>query len=183
MFFEVSKNFCISSCSGCSHCQWMERKSADLNRKYDFSGKRKLKKAGVFFYNTENNSVILVSSDLKSWGFPKGSFDDIDNDNYIHCAIREVKEETGMILSPEVLQTARYFRTERSLYFFVEYDTEEFKTHILNQKLMHDIVGITSIRIECLKEALESGRILLNSAARKCLTYFLNVKLENKKNF
>jgi 8-oxo-dGTP pyrophosphatase MutT (NUDIX family) len=54
----------------------------------------KLKKAGSFVYTSKKQKILLVQSRGQMWGPPKGSIQ--PNEEPLECAIREVKEETGL---------------------------------------------------------------------------------------
>ena len=53
------------------------------------------KKAGVFLYDPDSDRVLIVQNKGNLWGIPKGTFE--DGEDNLACAIREVKEETGII--------------------------------------------------------------------------------------
>ena len=68
--------------------------------------------AGIILYrkNKENLEVLLVhpggpfwsSKDLGAWSIPKGEI--VDNENALDAAIREFKEETGLLLSGNFIE-------------------------------------------------------------------------------
>ena len=66
-------------------------------KKYHHKHKKYCKKAGVFIVDTALNKVLLIQSNGNMWGPPKGTAH-IGESN-CQCAIREVKEETGLTIS------------------------------------------------------------------------------------
>ncbi len=59
------------------------------------------KKAGVLIYNGKTQKVLLIQSKGNFWGFPKGSLE--IGEKVKDCALRELKEETGIELKSEDL--------------------------------------------------------------------------------
>lgn len=56
-----------------------------------------INKCGIILLN-KNNEILLVKQRIsQKWGFPKGSRD-IDDGNFFITSIRELYEETGIIL-------------------------------------------------------------------------------------
>ena len=79
--------------------------------------KRYRKKAGIFIYDPETKKVLLVQSRGRLWGPPKGTIKDNELDK--DCAIREVKEETGInILESNFLKIMRI--KNNAIYYYVE---------------------------------------------------------------
>lgn len=62
----------------------------------------KIRKAGSFIYNNNSKKVLLVQSRGQMWGSPKGSLKDFEEP--LECAIREVKEETGIDLDKRIIK-------------------------------------------------------------------------------
>jgi len=63
------------------------------------SNSGKIIKAGSFVVDPETHKILLVQSRGKMWGPPKGTIQ--DNESVEDCAIREVFEETGILLKLE----------------------------------------------------------------------------------
>lgn len=69
------------------------------------------KSAGILFYRFQNNlpEILLVhpggpfwaKKDLGAWSIPKGEIN--DNEDALHAAIREIKEELGLDISGEFI--------------------------------------------------------------------------------
>lgn len=130
------------------------------------------KKAGIFIYNPTEDRVLLVQSKNELWGPPKGSLK--ENETYYDCAIREVKEETGIELKYE--QLTRVVRIKNSVYYYAEIDNSEYlNVTIQNSETseMNDANGITWIKTECLEKMINSGQIKLNLYAIIILKKFL----------
>ena len=49
-----------------------------------------------FIYDPKSTKILLVQSNGNMWGIPKGTIK--DNETSICCALREVHEETGLVL-------------------------------------------------------------------------------------
>lgn len=122
---------------------------------------RHYRKAGVFIYDPKESRVLLVQSRGHLWGPPKGSLN--IEENSIEGAIREVKEETGLIISSDDFTKFIKIRNN-SVYYYLEM----LKTDIKVQDNIkdNDANGITWIKIKCLENAIEEGYIILNHYAK-----------------
>lgn len=132
---------------------------------------RNYRKAGVFIYDPKENRVLLVQSSGHLWGPPKGTLNIGEQER--HCAIREVKEETGLDISYDDFTKAVKIRN-RAIYYYLEMDTCDINVqeHIEN----NDANGITWIKINCLENAIYDGNIVLNHYAKIVFNKLLNKK-------
>ena len=128
------------------------------------------KKAGVFIYDPNTTRVLLVQSRGQLWGPPKGTIEKGESD--IECAVREVKEETGLDIDPS--NFLRAIRVgNRAMYFYMEMDA--VSVEVQNEMEDNDANGITWIKVECLKECIYDGHIILNRHAKIAFNHFLSV--------
>lgn len=102
------------------------------------------RKAGIFIYDSLSNKILLVQSCGFLWGPPKGSVR--KNETIQEAAIREVKEETGIDVTPEQLEKVHNLK-KKSYYYTL--DMRECAVDIKNNK-NNDANGITWIKIGCL---------------------------------
>lgn len=118
------------------------------------------KKSGIFIYDKNRDSLLLVQSKGNLWGLPKGTLQ--DNENFKDCAIREVKEETGLTVLPEELSDPIVINNKVE-YFYLERSTEDVnvQNHLKYEK--NDATGISWIKIKCLERLILNGEIKLNS--------------------
>lgn len=145
-------------------------------------------KAGVFMYDPEEKSVLLVQSRGYLWGLPKGTFeDDVDN-NMVDCAIRELKEETGLTVRAEEFRKVIKVKN-RATYFYTE--RKSCPVSIQESETDNDANGITWIKVECLENCINNGQIFVNQHCRIAFKKFLGVvlpsadfvKVDNKKRY
>ena len=134
------------------------------------------KKAGVIIYNNINNKILIIQSRGNLWGFPKGSFN--EGETFEKCALRELKEETGIELNESVIDKGNYHNINNNVrYYFVETDVNygsvnlQYDKHCTN----NDVNGICWINIECLKDLYLNNKIKLNYHARNCLYKFFKI--------
>jgi len=157
--------YCYNNC--CEFCEIpYSRKSSIYKSKF---GK---KKGGVFFFNKKDNKVLLVQSSGDKWGFPKGSMEK-DDCTIKDCAIREVFEETGMMIKKDELINEH--RINRAYYYYIE--TDDIKD-VLNPDGNTDVSGIVWINVCCLKHMCISGDMKLNLHCRKLLKKILDIDIE-----
>lgn len=147
---------------------------------------RKERKAGVVIYDPNEERVLVVQSRGQLWGPAKGTVEDFRGETIKDCAIRELKEETGIEIIPsEFLNSVKIENT--SIYFYAEMKTNNVTIirHYNNDNSIDleksDISGIGWIKLECLHDLVRNGNISLTRHA--CLAfkkffgrYFFNSK-------
>jgi hypothetical protein len=127
--------------------------------KYIRPKRRNYIKAGVFIYDPGEDRVLLVQSRGHLWGPPKGSLE--YGENEIECAVREVKEETGIDVSSSNFLKATKIKN-RAIYFYMEMDKCDVTVQNNINDEINDANGITWIKRECLSECIYNGHIVLN---------------------
>lgn len=139
------------------------------SRFYNTGGLRRRRKAGIFIYDPKRESILLVQSRGNLWGLPKGSLNIDESD--LDGAIREVKEETGLDINPELL--TKYIRIKgNSVYYYLEKPVCEVNVQPSGEN--QDANGITWIKLDCLKELIENGNMSINTHCREVLYTFTN---------
>lgn len=139
--------------------------------------RRNYRKAGVFIYDPKTNKVLLVQSRGHLWGPPKGTKELWETD--IECAVREVKEETGIDVNPEYFTGQTDIRG-RAVYYYLEMDSCD--VDIQNSIYDNDANGITWIDVDCLESLIKNGNIVLNHYC-KIVFYRFFRKIFPKSNF
>ena len=144
---------------------------------------RNYRKAGVFIFDPKEDRVLLVQSRGHLFGPPKGSLKTGETET--ECAVREVKEETGIDVNPGNFLRAINIKNN-AIYYYMEMDMCDNKGYIQNQIFQgesdNDANGITWIKIDCLEKAILSGNIVLNHYA-KIVFYRLFRKVFPKSNW
>jgi len=138
----------------------------------------KRQRAGIFIYDKKNDSVLLVQSRALKWGIPKGGME--EGENFVDCAIRETREETGLNISPtEFLSSTKIFG--RSMFFYVEKEQRECFPDSLGEK--NDANGITWIKVSCLAECIDRGSMSLNYHTKILFARFLRRDFGSERKF
>lgn len=127
-------------------------------------------KAGVLLYDEELNMVLLVQSRGNLWGIPKGTL--YKDETFMNGAIREVFEETGILLESNVLDTYIKIRDKQCFYYFTKYKRCDVRV----QDHIHgnDANSIGWINIDCLRIFIDNSVIKLNKHTEVVLEKFLN---------
>ena len=87
------------------------------------------------------------------------------------CAIREVKEETGLeISSDDFIQEVKI--RNRAVYYYLEMKT--CNIDVQDNMIDNDANGITWIKIKCLENAISDGNIVLNHYAKVVFNKLMN---------
>ena len=135
---------------------------------FDSKNRGYKKKAGVFIYDPVSNKVLIVQSRGNLWGAPKGAIE--NGETNVECAIREVKEETGLIISEKNLIRSVII-CNQATYFYLE--MEECDVKIQENCLENDATGIGWIKPECLKIYIKLGNLNINQHFRILLLTLL----------
>lgn len=131
--------------------------------------RRHRRKAGVFIYDPKNDKVLLVQSRGNLWGAPKGTLQYGEDDR--QCAVREVKEETGLKISEnDFSRAAKIYNT--AIYFYLEMN--ECEVNIQENTYDNDANGIGWVKTDCLNQLIENGNIILNQHCRIIFSRFHN---------
>lgn len=131
--------------------------------------RRLYKKAGVFIYDPKLNRVLLVQSRGHLWGPPKGTLELGETD--LQCALREVKEETGLDVSHLNFSRATRIKN-KAMYFYLEKNM--CPVTIQEDVDDNDVNGITWIKMNCLKQCIRDGYIVLNQHSKILFLRFMD---------
>jgi len=137
---------------------------------FDVGGPNRKSKAGVFIRDPQNGKILLIQSCGNLWGPPKGTLNYGESQRM--CAIREVKEETGLTISDSDFSKATKIR-KSAIYFYME--LKECKVSVQEHIPNNDANGICWISPECLLECVERGSMTLTSHCKIVLDRFINV--------
>ena len=124
-------------------------------QKINYFNNKPKKKAGMFIYDPNTQKILLVQSKGNLWGPPKGTVN--EKELIKECAIREVKEETGLDISIKQLSNEMNFKN-KAFYYYLE--MKECEVFIQNHN-NNDANGIAWINIDCLSEFIIKGNISL----------------------
>jgi 8-oxo-dGTP pyrophosphatase MutT (NUDIX family) len=140
----------------------------DKNIKYLNHGK----KAGVFIYDPKKNKVLIIQSKGNLWGVPKGSKKYKETD--IDCAIREVKEETGLNISESDFLKSLIIKNS-STYFYIEKDECDVDIQVnVDANDANDANSIGWINIDCLRDMINENKIVLTHHSKILFKKFIN---------
>lgn len=131
---------------------------------------RRKRKAGVYIKDCSSNKILLVQSRGNFWGPPKGTVQYGESDRL--CAVREVKEETGLDISMDDFGKSTNIYNS-AIYFFL--DMKECEVDIQEHLIDNDANGIGWINIECLQECVRNTTISLNKHCKIVLERFENI--------
>lgn len=139
-----------------------------LTRNVDHSTKKwkyaKHLKAGMCIQCTTTNRILIVQSNGQKWGPPKGKFEDSDK-TLKKCAIREVLEETGILIPENLLDDNKIKRIDNATYFYIYLEYE----HSVILDTETDSTGITWIHKDCLKDLVDQGKMDITMHCKKLL--------------
>lgn len=132
--------------SDCKCSNWMKKENVSfkINTMYPQSFNMV---CGVIMINKSENAVLMVQVYESFLGFPKGHSEEIDENNPMNTAIREVFEETGIRLTKEdLIKSEEVFIHNHQLFFIVYTDTNPD----INFAIGHDVTACGWIHIDCL---------------------------------
>jgi ADP-ribose pyrophosphatase YjhB (NUDIX family) len=142
--------------------------SIEYSKKHNYEYKKR-KKAGVIVHDKTQNKLLIIQSRGNLWGFPKGSLK--INETFVDCAIRELYEETGIMLEKHQINTQNSIQIKSSnMYFYI--NMKECNVNIQNHILDNDANGIGWININCIKQNKFNNLIKFNKHFTMCFEYF-----------
>ena len=126
------------------------------------------KRAGIVMYNSVTDKFLLVQSYGKLWGFPKGHME--LGEEVRNAAARELKEETGIVISTKDLCEFICIHNN-ALYYIINTENEHGS---LSESDSREISGVMWINRNCLVDLAMSYKLQLNSHCK----YILNNKFD-----
>ena len=156
----------------CKNCKFIVQPYK--NKKFVYTNDTPRNKSGVIIYNKQTNHILIVQSRGNLWGFPKGSFE--EGEDFKTCAVRELKEETGIDVDMNELSIC-YNVNNRVKYYLVETNINHDNVNLQEDKYCdhNDVNGICWINLDCLKNMYMNENISFNYHARSCLYYFFKI--------
>lgn len=138
----------------------------------------KIRKAGSFIYDSISKKILLVQSRGQMWGCPKGTIK--DEEEPLECAIREVKEETGIEIDEKKLSDFIIINSKVKYYFL---EMKEIQVYIQSHIIDNDANGIGWFNIDCLESLVKQGIININQHCRILVKKIFNKDIPfNKEN-
>tara|TARA_A100001015_G_C15010360_1_gene722768 strand:+ start:741 stop:1247 length:507 start_codon:yes stop_codon:yes gene_type:complete len=153
----------------CENCFFSLKNYLGEHLYHDDRIKYNKRKAGILLIYIDDNIpyFLLVQSRGRLWGVPKGTID--NNETFLDGAIRELREETNINLSPkEVVNYNRMYINKKVLYF---YNITEKGVHTprVNCSINNDANSVAWISLSCLKHNIFIGNMQITSHTKKIL--------------
>lgn len=130
-------------------------------------------KAGSFVYDSLREKVLLVQSRGQMWGPPKGRINPLEST--LDCAIREVREETGLEL-PITNLVRTFVVRSKSLFYLM--DIEECKVELQSDLNDNDANGIGWFHVNCLQKLVRTGELMITQSCRMLIQRIFNVTID-----
>lgn len=126
-----------------------------------------LKAGSMIIYK---NKILIVQSNLNKWGFPKGTRN--QGESVLDCAIREIKEETSLVVALTEKDRLLYRVNNTVIYYKkLNYKPRINIGHIIREQ--KDCTGIAWIRLSCLKkQSNKKDSIPLTFLLRKFVAHY-----------
>ena len=130
-------------------------------------------KAGCFIYDQVQQKILLVQTRGLCFGPPKGTLN--RDEPFAVGASREVKEETGLEVTPEDLASCSKLCVKNTLYFIVVMA----QTHVEPQQdVGNDANAVGWVKIECLQEMNRTKKININHHTKFLVRKIMHVDLD-----
>lgn len=171
----ISARSLKSKCpKGC--CELKTRPYIPTHKRYFFTNRKKEFKGGVFFYDPKLQKTLIIQSRGEKWGPPKGKKE--EHETIEECAIREVKEETGLEITIDNLSDNYKYIVDKATYYYVEMNsTDTPPIDSISSVYDNDATGIAWISVNCLIEMIQLNTIDVNSHCKKLLQKILKLKI------
>lgn len=136
----------------------------------------KIKKAGGFIFDQIHDKILLVQSRGQLWGPPKGTMQ--QDEMPIECAIREIKEETGIEVAESDFKGYSVIKS-KAIYYYIHASSEEKEWKVVPQChiINNDANGIGWFNVNCLNELIESKMISINQHCRLLIKRIFNKEI------
>ncbi len=163
-----SEHFSISCNNPCScSLKFKSYQASKLEKDY----KKSRIKGGILFVHqpsaTGPTYLLLVQSRGRLWGFPKGSRE--KDESIVHCALRELAEETGIRREPENIICSLATRGHSTYFVIFEKGTLP-RTHLND---LNDSSGVGWITLDCLSTLINCNVVRLTSDCYSILNQFV----------
>jgi 8-oxo-dGTP pyrophosphatase MutT (NUDIX family) len=135
--------------------------------------KRRRPKAGMILYDSQTHRILLIQSCARKWGFPKGT-QEVTDVSIEACAIREVREETGLIIASNQLGTS--YTLSNTTYFYVSHP--QCAVRIQSHDPTNDANGIGWISLDCIVPLYETGQFPLNAHCKRLLAHLFHKEVD-----
>jgi ADP-ribose pyrophosphatase YjhB (NUDIX family) len=134
--------------------------------------RRRKHKAGVLIHDPSKDKILLIQSRGHLWGPPKGTIEFGESIN--NCAIREVKEETGLEVNSDSF-TKTVNINNRAIYYYMH--MPECDVTVQDHIQDNDANSISWIRLTCLAECIKAGNVCVTQHCRIVVYKLLGFKL------
>ena len=161
-------SYCTKKCCVFTKCR--------QNIHTSFETKKGKKKAGIFVHDPDNKRILIIQSRNNLWGVPKGTLE--PNEEYIDCALRELKEETSIQLNSSDLLRMKRIRNN-SVYYYVNINYTRVKINV--DDIEDDVTGICWIRIDCLLNMVNNNHIKITTSFDTLFKKFIGINLLQNK--
>jgi hypothetical protein len=128
------------------------------------SRKRRIR-SGTIILDFKKKRVLLIQSYGSFWGLPKGHVE--EDETIEQCAIRETREETGILLNANELKRSYTVFNGDGIYYVVDGTDKNFDLKQISSS--GEITGINWICMRCLEYMIQIKRITINSHLRALL--------------
>lgn len=120
-------------------------------------------KAGVILYDSDSDKILMVQSRNNLWGIPKGSLN--QGETFGECAIRELTEETGIVIK-ECDLTNYITITSNICYYYMNMKETPVSVQL---NADNDVNSTGWIKLECLKTMVFNKTIRITNHCKLAL--------------
>lgn len=160
----------------CKNCKFVITPYIN-NKQHTYNNNVRKYKSGIILHNPTTNHILIVQSRGNMWGFPKGSME--HGETFKECAIREFREETGIIIDVELLSSSIDYRLNHFVNYYYIKTQEDYADIQVSQHEKNDANSICWVKLDCLRELLVNDKIKLNYQARCCLYHYFKISRNN----
>jgi ADP-ribose pyrophosphatase YjhB (NUDIX family) len=172
----VKKRKCINDCCSIKYVKYKWNEEWYSNCKNSSEKVKPRTRVGMIIFDPIKRKILLIQSCGYLWGLPKGRLE--NGENILTGAIRELKEETGIILKNEDVNSHPMFLKKDSYYFYYEMSKcdVDVQTHEGN-----DANAVTWIGLDCLRTfENSSGCLMITKHCRQVLYKLFNIKTQSR---
>lgn len=147
----------------------------------DDDKRRRAMKAGVFILCKRTGKILVVQSRGCLWGIPKGGSN--VNEKRDECAVRELREETGVVVEKEDLGICIRIPRKNTYYYRVDLDSSAVQAGVQTDDETNDANSVGWVKPKCIKRMVDLGWMNLNNDCINLIDWIFGLRIQRRQFF
>ncbi len=122
-------------------------------------------RVGGIILDGNKNLLIVFGKQSQKWGVPKGLRE--QNESHVDGALREIREETGLNLMPDSIDSLAYWGVNRARLYILQVDDVKPRLHPKDVSEIDDAIWLDLKDEDLVKEVETSANKMLVAVIKK----------------